>query len=143
VSEDDIQSIHRNARVTFKWNNIERPARITNIALSLNRDYNAFAVDIEIDNSDYAIRSGITGTALVYIYENPTAVVVPMNAIQRDTHGQTYVYVNVNNVAQRQNVVLGNQSELSFEIIEGLNIGDRLIVQGLQLVSEGTRLNVQ
>jgi len=143
VSESDIQSINRNSRVSFFWNEVERTARITNIAMSLNRDYNAFAVDVEIDNADHAIRSGVTGTAIVYIYENQNAIVVPMNAIQRDSNGQAYVYVAVNNVAQRRNVVVGNQSELSLEITQGLNVGDRLIVQGLQLVQEGSRLNVQ
>jgi membrane fusion protein (multidrug efflux system) len=143
VNEDDIHSINRNSRATFIWNNVERPARITNIALSKNRDFNAFAVDIEIDNADYAIRSGVTGTAIVYIYENPRAIVVPMNIVQRDLNGQSYVYVAAGGVAQRRNVTVNNQSELSLEIIEGLNVGDRLIIQGLQLVSEGSRLNVQ
>ena len=143
VGENDIQRINRNNRVVFVWNNIEKSARITNVGLSLNRDHNAFAVDIEIDNSDYAIRSGVTGTAIVFIYENPQAVVVPRNVVLRDANGQNFVYVAMNNTAQRRDIRIGNESDISFEIVEGLNVGDSLIVQGLQMLQDGTLLNVQ
>jgi len=143
VSENDIQRINKNNRVVFKWNEVERNARITNIGMSLNRDQNAFGVDIEIDNSDNSIPSGVTGTALVYIYENPNAIMVPRNVVLRDVDGQNYVFLGVNGVAQRRNVRVGRESDINFEIVEGLNIGDVLIVQGIMLLQEGSRLNVQ
>jgi RND family efflux transporter MFP subunit len=143
VNENDIQNINRNNRVTFKWNEVERNARITNVGMSLNRDQNAFAVDIEIDNPGYAIRSGVTGTAIVFIYENPRAVMVPRNVVLRDMEGVNYVYLAVNGVAQRRTVQIGRESDINFEITEGLNVGDVLVVQGLQLLQEGSRLNVQ
>ena len=143
VSENDIQRINRNNRVVFKWNEVERNARITNIGMSLNRDQNAFGVDIEIDNSDNSIPSGVTGTALLFIYENPNAIMVPRNVVLRDVDGQNYVFLGVNGVAQRRNVSVGRESDINFEIVEGLSIGDVLIVQGIMLLQEGSRLNVQ
>ncbi|MCL2063435.1 MAG: efflux RND transporter periplasmic adaptor subunit [Candidatus Cloacimonetes bacterium] len=143
ITEGDINLVRPNARVIFRWNDIEKQGRITNIALSLNTDNNAFAADVEINNADYAIRSGITGHATIAIYNNPNAIVVPRNIVQRDLDGQNFVFVAHNGYAQRRNVTVGHQSELSFEVNEGLSIGDILIIQGLQLVRDGVRLNVQ
>lgn len=143
VSEDDIHLMKKGSTVLFKWNGIEREALISNVALSLNRDFNAFAVEIIIDNDDLVIKSGVTGTAVVEVFRNNSAIVVPRNVVLRDVNNQNFVYIAQNNVAVRRNVKIGNESELNYEIIEGLNVGDRLIVQGLQLVQENSKLNIQ
>ena len=143
ISENDINSVRQNAPVVFRWNDIEKQGRITNIALSLNREQNAFAVDVEINNADYAIRSGVTGHANIVIYRNDNAISVPRNVVQRDQNGQDYVFLADGNIAVRRDVTIGRQSELYNEITEGLQPGDFLITQGLQLVRPDTRINIQ
>jgi membrane fusion protein (multidrug efflux system) len=143
ISENDIKSVPQNANVIFRWNDIEKNARITNLSLSVNRDHNAFGADIEIDNADYAIRSGVTGRAIIFIYTNPEAIIVPRNVVQRDAGNQHFVFIAKNGIAKRRNVTIGEESELNFEIIDGLKVGETLIVQGLQLVQHDTKLNIQ
>jgi RND family efflux transporter MFP subunit len=143
ISESDINLVPRNARVIFNWNDIEKEARITNLALSVNRDRNAFAADVEIENADFAIRSGVTGRAIIVIYQNPEAIVVPRNVVQRDQNNQHYVYVAEYSRAKRRNVKIGNESELNLEIVEGLYPGDYLITAGLQLITDEARINVR
>ena len=142
ISEREINSVPKNADVIFTWNDIEKKARVTNLALSLNRDHNAFAADIEIDNSDYAIRSGVTGKAVIVIYRNENAIVVPRNVVMSEEN-ENFVYVAVNNVAQKRTVKIGRESELNYEIVEGLNFDDILIIQGLQLVTDGAGISIQ
>ena len=141
ISEDIINSVPKNADVIFTWNNIQKPARISNLALSLNRDHNAFAADIEIDNQDYVIRSGVTGNALIVLYKNEKAIVVPRNVVQRDADGNPYVYVANGNIANRKSIVIANESELNYEVKEGLELGDKLIVQGVLLLSENSKIS--
>ena len=143
ISENDINLVQQNARVMFRWNDIEKQGRITNIALSLNSEHNAFAADVEINNADYAIRSGVTGHANIAIYRNERAIVVPRNLVQRDADGQNFVFVAEGNIAVKREVDLGRQSELVIEISKVLEPGDILIVQGLQLVRPDVRINVQ
>jgi RND family efflux transporter MFP subunit len=143
ISEADITRVPRNAPVSFRWNEIERQGRITNIALSLNRDHNAFAADIEIINTDHAIRSGVTGRANIVLYHNPSAIVLPRNLVLRDLAGVNYVFTVEGEIAQRRDVILGNTHEMNVEIVDGLYPGDVIVSQGLQLVVDGARLNIQ
>ena len=143
ITENDITMVRANAPVTFRWNDIVKHGRITNIALSLNRDNNAFAADVEINNADYAIRSGVTGHANIAIYRNENAIVVPRNIVQKDITGADFVYIVQNEIAVRRDITIGRQSELSYEISSGLDIGDVIITQGLQLVRPGTKVNIQ
>ena len=142
ISENDINSVRQNDIVNFKWNDIEKQGRITNIALSLNREHNAFAADVEINNADYAIRSGVTGRANIAIYNNLSTIVVPRNVVQRDSDGQNFVYIVDGEIAVKRNVTIGNASELSYEITDGLTPGEHVIVQGLQLVRDNIKVNI-
>ena len=143
VSENDINDINQTADVTFVWNDIEKKGKITNIALSLNRDQNGFAADIEIENADHAIRSGITGKVTVAIYKNENAIVIPRNIVQTDENGQQYVYIANQNTATRRNITIANESALDYEVRTGLQINDIVIVQGLQHITENSKLKIQ
>ena len=140
VSANDINSISQNARVIFRRDGIEKQGRVTSVGMTLNPRQNAFAVDVEIENADFAIRGGVTGAASIIVYQSENAVIVPRNVVLKDADGQDYVYVNENNIAIKRDVKIGNQSELNFEIVEGLSAGDVLIVQGLSLIRHGTRV---
>jgi RND family efflux transporter MFP subunit len=143
ISERDIKSVPRNADIIFIWEDVEKKGKITNLALSLNRDHNAFSADIEIENADYAVRSGVTGRALLRLYSNKEAIVVPRSLVQTDSNQQAYVYIAEGNNAVKRNVKIGSASELNYEITDGLNVGDFLIIQGLQLVQDGILVNIQ
>ncbi|MCL2065310.1 MAG: efflux RND transporter periplasmic adaptor subunit [Candidatus Cloacimonetes bacterium] len=143
ISPNDINSIPQNAKAIFRWNGYTLEGNIASIGLTLVPEQNAFTADIELENINQRVRGGITGLASIIIYKNESAISVPRNIVQRDADGQTFVFVSENNTAVRKNVSIGKQSELSFEIVDGLEVGDLLIVQGLQLVRAGTKLNVQ
>jgi len=143
ITENDINIVPKNAPVVFKWNDIQKNGKITSIGLSLNTDSNAFGADVEIDNADYAVRSGVTGKVGVVVYRNSNAIVVPRRVVNRDVNNQHFVYVVKDFVATRQDVQISNESELNYEISSGLSQGDYLIVEGLNLIQDGIKVNVQ
>ncbi|MCK9330633.1 MAG: efflux RND transporter periplasmic adaptor subunit [Candidatus Cloacimonetes bacterium] len=143
VSETDINSVKKGADIKFIWNGHTKIGEITELALSINKDFNAFAADVILDNADLSIKSGVTGTVLVEIYRNNEAVVVPRNLVKKDETGKTFVYVAENSKAKRRDVQIGNESELDYEIISGLTPGDILIVSGLQFVNDNVKLSIQ
>ena len=143
ISPNDIGAISQNARVSFTWNGITKHGRVTSISMSLNPQFNAFAADVEIENNDLAIKGGVTGAANIVIYSNESSIVVPRNIVQFDADGQSYVFLAQNGRAVRRNVTIGNESELNFQISEGLEIGEQLIIRGLQLVRDAININIQ
>jgi RND family efflux transporter MFP subunit len=143
ITENVINDIPRNAEVLFRWNDIEKKGRIANLALSLNRDHNAFAADIEIDNSDFAVRSGVTGKATILLYRNPEAIVIPRNVVLREPETyRNYVYIAERDTAVKRYITIKNESDINFEIESGLNVGDMLITGGYQFVSDQIKINI-
>jgi membrane fusion protein (multidrug efflux system) len=64
------------------------------------------------------------------------AIMVPMRAViptpEKDTY---YVYVEENGLAQRRDVAIGLIRGVDVQVTEGLNAGDRLIVEGQRFVA--------
>jgi RND family efflux transporter MFP subunit len=143
ISETDINSVKKGDNIKFIWNGFTKTGKITELALSINKDYNAFAADVVLDNADLSVKSGVTGTVLVEIYRNNEAVVIPRNIVQKDETGKTFVYVAENSKAKRRDIQIGNVSELDYEVVSGLNAGDVLIVGGLQFVNDNVKLSIQ
>ncbi len=143
ISEVDINSVKKGAGIQFYWNGFMKTGKISDLALSINKDNNAFAADVIIDNKDLQVKSGVTGRVLVETYRNNEAIVVPRNLVQRDNTGKYFVYISENSVAKRRFVEIGNESVLDYEIISGLKIGENLIVEGLQFVTDNSKLSIQ
>lgn len=75
--------------------------------------------------------------------EPQMAILVPQAALAQDEHGNYVVTVNENNVAEQKRVVLGDVIGDSQAVLEGLDKDDKVIVQGLQKVSNGQTVKAQ
>lgn len=79
-------------------------------------------------------------------YQNENAIVVPSNCIQK-TERETFVMgINKsegNTTAKKIIVKTGVSNKNTTEIIEGLNEGDQIIINGFQELSEGQSVTVQ
>jgi multidrug efflux pump subunit AcrA (membrane-fusion protein) len=79
-------------------------------------------------------------------YQNENAIVVPSNCIQK-TERETFVMgINKsesNTTAKKIIVKTGVSNKNNTEIIEGLNEGDQIIINGFQELSEGQSVTVQ
>jgi multidrug efflux system membrane fusion protein len=70
------------------------------------------------------------------------AVVVPPAAVQRGPHS-SYVYVvNADDTATRHNVVVGHEDAAASIITEGVKPGDKVVIDGAERLSEGTRVTI-
>lgn len=75
--------------------------------------------------------------------EPQMAILVPQAALAQDEHGNYVITVNENNVAEQKRVVLGDVIGDSQAVLEGLDKDDKVIVQGLQKVSNGQTVKAQ
>ncbi len=72
------------------------------------------------------------------------AIAVPQQAIQRDSGGQSQVYVvNKENVAELRPVRVGRIVGAHWVVEEGLNPGDRIVVEGFQKIRPGAPVSAQ
>ena len=84
-------------------------------------------------------RPGMSAVADLLVRTAQNAVSVPSSAIVRDGSADT-VWLATNGRAERREVKLGAQGEDVVQVLEGLEIGDQVVVRGADRVSAGQSL---
>lgn len=70
------------------------------------------------------------------------AVKVPVECIQYDKDGKSFVYKLVDNKAKKVEVRLGLQSDVESQVIEGLSAGDTVILNPSLSLKDGSKVKV-
>jgi RND family efflux transporter MFP subunit len=102
-----------------------------------------FTTEIVVDNSRMRIRPGMFARVSLN-FGTAEHVVVPDVAIIRQTGvNDRYVYVlNANNTVSYIKVELGKRMGSTYEILSGLNDGDKVVVAGASRLVDGTTVKV-
>jgi len=101
-----------------------------------------FEVWVDVDNSGGKIRPGMIGRVAFLRREIDGAVTAPLTALV-DKGGERNVFVEKDGKAESRKVELGVISLDRVQILQGLQIGDRLVVQGQKQLEEGMRVSLQ
>ena len=67
-------------------------------------------------------------------------MVIPQASLAQDEHGFYTFIVNDDEVAEERRLVLGDVIGSNQIVKEGLKAGDKVIIQGLQKVQDGTKV---
>lgn len=113
-------------------------ARIERLGAELDPRTRTLAVEAEIANPGGRLKPGMLARFEVARRELPAALLVPLSAIV-DLGGAKAVWAVEDHRAVRHEVVLG--PVIGEEVVvEGLNGGDRVIVEGQHVVGEGQKV---
>ncbi len=100
----------------------------------------SFAVEIKLPERK-TLRPNMTAVLKIANYSKPSAIVIPVKAIQHSEDGD-YVYVNRNGTAKRTTIKVGQTYGGQSEILSGLNAGDELITDGASDLGDGDKITV-
>jgi RND family efflux transporter MFP subunit len=139
VSEADVEQIRTGKAAIIEWLDKRSPGTVTQMDLAMNQQLHGFRTVVEIDNADGRFRPGVTARVLLITYHSPSAIVVKRKHIFSEG-GQNQVYLDRNGTAHKQAVTLGQSSGMDVEVTSGLSIGDRLISEGILLLSDGAKI---
>lgn len=96
---------------------------------------------IEVKNPDKKLLPGMYVRVSIERASIPHALLIPAQAIQRDTNGETRVYVmNAKGMADLRSVVLGQAYEQFYVVNKGLNAGEKVVVEGLDRIQPNLKL---
>ncbi len=91
-----------------------------------------------VPNPDHVILPGIFLRGDIDNGVIPNALVVSASGVQREANGITYAYVvGENNIVQRVNIKLGEQSDRDYIVLGGLKEGDKVITSNTQKIRAG------
>jgi membrane fusion protein (multidrug efflux system) len=72
---------------------------------------------------------------------DPNALLVPQEAVSRNTHGDPQVWlVGADNTVSLRQVTLGQAMGGSWVVLSGLASGDRVVVSGVQKIRPGVKV---
>jgi membrane fusion protein (multidrug efflux system) len=98
-------------------------------------------VDIAFPNPDQLIRPGQYGRARVAIDHRPGALLVPQKAVAAIQSVDTVAVLKPDNTVETRQVKTGVRVGSLWVIESGLNPGDKVVVEGLQKVRPGVKVN--
>ena len=125
---------------------------ITKLAVQADPKTRLFDVEATIDNADQALKVGMVTQVRLDLHAAETpAALVPLSAIVRPpgTPDGFAVYVTTHaeggeagDVAHLRVIKLGNLVANRVAVLDGLAIGDKVVIQGATLLTDGQRVNI-
>lgn len=107
---------------------------------TLDPDTGALIVRATFPNPEGKVLPGQFVRTYVYGAVRPDAIVVPQQAVASGQSGEYVFVLDEKNVVSMRNVVVGVWYENGWVIREGLNPGDRVIVEGINKVAPGIQV---
>jgi len=98
-------------------------------------------VEAAFPNPGSYLRPGQFARIRVAVAERENAILVPQRAIQELQGAKTVMVVDDQNTVSVRSIRLGDKADKDVVVIEGLNPGERVIVEGMQKVRPGSQVN--
>jgi membrane fusion protein (multidrug efflux system) len=148
VPEKDVRYFHPGEEVRVIQAQIDTGKEISRAGTLIHLAYKAdpltrtYRGKIEVDNRDRQLRPGMIVRIEALRREIKNAIAIPLYAVV-DLDGRKVVFVEEQGKAQLRPVkidhVIGDQAV----ILDGLNLNERLIVKGQQLLVDGAAVKVE
>jgi multidrug efflux pump subunit AcrA (membrane-fusion protein) len=119
------------------WPQEEFIGEVTKISPVVDLDTRSAPIEISLDNSRHILKSGMFARVKLVIGEARQSLLIAKEAMMgSDT--EAFVYVIENKKAVLKKVLLGLRQGPYFEVKQGLQPGDLVVVMGQQRLSEGS-----
>tara|TARA_Y100000748_G_scaffold220427_1_gene185340 strand:- start:823 stop:1986 length:1164 start_codon:yes stop_codon:yes gene_type:complete len=150
VSEKYISSISNGteALVKIPLLNKEIQSEVTQTGNFIDPNNRTFRIEIPVDNPDRRIKQNLDAKIMINTYKKDNAIVVPLRIIREDSEGKNYIYVMDEDkkdgvyITRKAVIKIGNKSNTDAEVIEGLNFGEIIVLEGANLVEDLQRVKL-
>ena len=117
-------------------------AHIDELSPAINESSRTFKGVLLVDNPELKMRPGMFVKSDIVIEKKDSALVVPRDVIRKGRRGEV-VFVIENNAAIERPIKTGIGNDTEIEIVEGLKTGEKLVVEGYEMLSNRTKVKVQ
>jgi len=114
--------------------------KITFIHPILNRKSRTVQVRLEFDNSDLSLKPGMFANVTLYVDPQPSAVVVPSEAIVRSGSREQVFVVREPGKFEPREVTLGVSAEGLTQILSGVEAGEQVVTSSQFLIDSESKL---
>ncbi len=107
------------------------------IDATIDQKSGTLQVRISIPNPDRLLRPGLFVRVIVAAFENPNAIRIPQQAVQELQGLKTVYVVGAEDKAEARQIVANYRIGSDWVVDNGLNAGDRIVIEGLGKVRPG------
>jgi len=146
ISETDYSKVAQGDHVEISADAI--PGRtfegnVSRIYPVIDPSTHTFTAEVVVANTDRALRPGMYARAKVTFAINHSIVVPDASIVKQQGSGQKSVFVlNADNTVSNCFVTLGRHFGTQYEILSGLEEGQRIVVKGHTSLRDGDTVNV-
>ena len=146
VSEAYISTIKEGDAATIKFPelNEEINAKVSVATKSINPVSRSFKIEIKLPKLPKNLRPNMACGVSINDVKKGASIVIPMTSIQR-LDGKEFVYVaqDENGIkAKIRYIKTGLSNQDKIEVLEGLNVGEKVLTKGSLDVADGQAINV-
>ncbi len=150
VSEKYISFINEGTEAVVKIPllNVEIESSVNQTGNFINPSNRTFRIEVPMENFDNRIKQNLDAKIKINIYKKNDALVIPLRIVREDALGKNFVYLMTEDnkegvyLTSKQFITLGNKSEDKVEVIEGLNLGDIVVLEGAYSVEDSQRVKL-
>jgi RND family efflux transporter MFP subunit len=147
IPESEIGKVKQGARATVSIPSLDGrqfEGKVEAVGVAADPASRTYTVKITVANPQHILRAGMVAEARIYGSTIVNAITVPGDAVLRDTHGVTnvYVYEPSRQRVYARRVEAGAPINNEIEIRSGLTGSEQVVVAGQQNVHEGSPAKV-
>ena len=102
-----------------------------------------FTVEVVIDNGNSVLRPGMFARAKVNFGMNNSVVIPDVAVVKQQGSGERFVYVlNADGTVTYKKVELGRRMGAEYEVLSGLEDGDKIVTGGQIRLKDGVKVTV-
>ena len=145
IPEAEVNSISANTHSTVSVEAVDKQVNGGRIEKGVVADALTHTYDVRINvaNADRKLLPGMVASVR-FLSEGSQAIAdrsLPVTAVQKKSDGSLFVWtVDKDNTAHRTKVSIGSTTGNHVTITDGLSMGQRVVVEGYQKLSEGTKV---
>ena len=146
VSETDYTKVHKGDKVTVTADALPGKTftgSVVRLYPVMDAASHTFKVEVQIPNNDRLVRPGMYVRTTINMGNNDSIVIPDSAVVKQQGSGQRLVYViDADNVVSVKVVTIGLHFGSNYEILSGLEEGDRVITEGQSALKAGIKVEV-
>jgi membrane fusion protein (multidrug efflux system) len=120
----------------------EFDAEVYSVYPSLDTETHTVQIEIRLKNDELLLKPGMFARVTLITRQKNDAVIIPRDVVLGGKIDQHYVYVVNNDTAHKRFVQVGITQADRYEIVDGLKAGETLVVNGMNYLKDGTKVEV-
>ncbi len=147
VPENEIGKIKKGMTATFTISALDNKSfegTITNVGVVADQFSRTYEVKMKVNNTNLEMKPGMVCDVTLNTSTEKELVVVPYNAVSKDTEGNTFVYVVSpdQKSVRKQIITVGDYQSSGVNVLSGLTANQTIVVDGKEKLSDNSVISL-